>query len=84
MKIGCADGVCSHLNHVLTASSASDSACFEQLQIFFKKMKSDGSGIKAIHSVKAEKEAVPTDNPEYRRMEWQTIQKECEAEERLH
>ena len=31
MKIGCADGVCSHLNHVLTASSASDSACTEQL-----------------------------------------------------
>ena len=31
MKIGCADGVCSHLNHVLTASSASDSACSEQL-----------------------------------------------------
>ena len=32
MKIGCADGGCSHLNHVLTASSASDSACSEQLQ----------------------------------------------------
>ena len=31
MKIGCADGVCSHLNHVLTASSASNSACTEQL-----------------------------------------------------
>ena len=32
MKIGCADGVCSHLNPVLTASSASDSTCSEQLQ----------------------------------------------------
>ena len=35
MKIGCADGVCSHLNHVLTASSASDSACSEQLPLAF-------------------------------------------------
>ena len=34
MKIGCADGVCSHQNHVLTASSASDSACSEQLPKF--------------------------------------------------
>ncbi len=35
MKIGCADGVCSHLKSVLTASSASDSACSEQLQFFY-------------------------------------------------
>ena len=39
MKIGCADGVCSHLNHVLTASSASDSACSEQLLYFYIRIK---------------------------------------------
>ena len=39
MKIGCADGVCSHLNHVLTASSASDSACSEQLYIHYSQKK---------------------------------------------
>ena len=27
MKIRCADGICSHRNHILTVSSASDSAC---------------------------------------------------------
>ena len=32
MKIGCSDEVCSHLNHVLTASSTIDLACSEQLQ----------------------------------------------------
>ena len=35
MKIGCADGVCSHLNHILTASSADDSACPEQIHYFY-------------------------------------------------
>ena len=30
------NGVCSHLNHVLTASSASDSACSEQIQEKFE------------------------------------------------
>ena len=35
MKIDCAERVCLHLNHVLTASSASDSACSEQLPDYY-------------------------------------------------
>ena len=34
LKIGCADGVCSHLKSVLTALSASVSACSEQMTLF--------------------------------------------------
>ena len=36
MKISFADGVCSHLDHVLTASSASDATCLESLRLSFK------------------------------------------------
>lgn len=45
MKIDCTDGVCSHLNHILTTSSASDSASSEQPQYFFELFSTPAQGI---------------------------------------